>query len=199
VRDGVCEQYDGFFDLKDVGHIRRDENNMPVEKLHAYDQGYQIIKQADAVMMLFLFPEDFSESTQRASFDYYEKRNSFGSSLSPSISCGVGLRLGMGEHAYGYFRLTALLDVEDLHIDRNTHEGIHAACAGGTTIAAFWGFGGVRVIDGELRLKPTRAAQWSRMEMRLSYRGDPVRVIVDADGAQGTIGGAPIACLPADP
>ena len=180
-RNGVCEQYRGFFDLKDIGEIRRDENNMPLEKLHAYDQGYQIIKQADAVMMLFLFPDAFDEHTQRATFDYYEKRNSFGSSLSPSISCVTGLRLGAAEHAYGYFRLTALLDVEDLHIDKNAHEGIHAACAGGAAIAAFWGYGGVRVADGELRVEPTCPTQWQRLQMRLTYRGRPVSATATPD------------------
>lgn len=178
LRDNVCEQYRGFFDLKDIGTIKRDQNNMPVEKLHAYDKGYQILKQADAVMMHFLFPDEFSEEMQQATFDYYEQRNSFGSSLSPSISCIMGLRLGMAEHAYGYFRLTSLLDVKDLHLDKNTHEGIHAACAGGAAMAAFFGFGGISVKNGVLTVDPVCPAEWRNLRLRFRFRGEAVEKAV---------------------
>lgn len=175
LRDGVCEQYQGFFDLKDPGAIPRDENNMPLEKQHSYDQGYQIIKQADAVMLHYLFPHEFDRSTQAATFDYYEKRNNFGSSLSPSISCIMGLRLGLAEHAYGYFRLTSRLDIDDLHIDKSSHEGIHAACTAGSPLCAFLGFAGLQIKDGHVTTKPTIPDAWSKLKFHFQFRGQTIQ------------------------
>lgn len=194
VRDGVCEQYAGFFDLKDIGEIKRDENNMPIEKLHAYDKGYQILKQADAVMALLLFPDAFPEDRKRKTFEYYEQRNTFASSLSASVSCVVGLRLGLRKHAYNYFRLTSLLDVEDLHFDKNTHEGIHAACAGGTAMAAFLGYGGLQVRDGILRINPTCPDPWSRLSFSFRFRGRTLHVDADAKTVKVKLHGPPLLC-----
>ena len=184
VRDGVLEQYAGFFDLKDIGEIERDSNNMPVERLHAYDKGYQILKQADAVMALFLFPDAFPPDQQKKTFEYYEKRNTHASSLSASVSCIVGLRLGLREHAYNYFRLTSLLDVEDLHFDKNTHEGIHAACAGGACLSAFLGYGGIGLRNDELQLNPTLPEQWKSMHLSFQFRGQKMAVTVDSTGTK---------------
>lgn len=192
LRDGVWEQYAGFFDLKDIGEIKRDENNMPVEKLHAYDKGYQIIKQADAVMTLFLFPDEFPANQQRNTFEYYEKRNSFGSSLSASISCIMGLRLGLPDHAYSYFRLTSLLDVDDLHLDKNTNEGVHAACAGGAAACAFLGYAGVSVRDGLLHIAPTCPRAWSEMTVRFRFRGRTITVVADPADTQVRLTGDPL-------
>jgi len=169
--NNVCEQYQGFFDLQDIPEIERDDNHMPVEKLHGYDQGTQVIKQADTLMMMCMFPGAFDQMIEKASFEYYEKRNSFGSSLSPSISCLMGLRLGIDDHAYKLFRLSALLDMENRHMDKSSHEGIHAACAAGTIMAAFFGYGGVSIQNGKLSINPMLPDNWSSMNFHLTHNG----------------------------
>jgi len=176
IRDGVIEQYRGFFDLRDPGPLPRDADNMPTGNLHAYDSGCQLIKQADAVMLTFLFPDAFPTDVQRATFDYYERRNTFGSSLSPAISCIMGLRLGRARHAASHFRLTCRLDLDNRHIDRNTPEGIHAACAGGACLAALLGFGGIRIQNGCLTAESKPPAMWQDFEIRLTFRGQPVMI-----------------------
>ncbi|MFO7871084.1 MAG: glycosyl hydrolase family 65 protein [Kiritimatiellia bacterium] len=191
VRNGVIEQYAGFFDLKDPGEIKRDENNMPVERLHSYNRGYQILKQADAVMTFFLFPDAFPEREQKRTFEYYERRNTFASSLSASVSCIAGLRLGLHEHAYSYFRLTNLLEIQNLHFDRNTNEGIHAACAGGACLSAFLGYGGLRLQDGALSILPTLPQQWTDMQFHFQFRGRRVEVEADGTGTTVYVDGSP--------
>lgn len=170
-KDGVIEQYDGFFRLKDGGAIERDENGMPKNKNYVYASDVQVLKQADAVMALYLFPDEFDEKTQKATFDYYEKRCNHGSSLSPSIHAIVGLRNGFKDHAYSFLRLTALLDLNNMHLDKNLHEGLHTACAGGTWSAVVYGFGGVEFKRGDLYINPTIPDKWNSFSYRFTNKG----------------------------
>ncbi len=182
VREGVYEQFDGFFRLKDAGEPERDEYGMPKDRTRVFDSGVQELKQPDVVMMFYLFPDDFPRETQRASFDYYEKRCKHGSSLSPSVHCVVGLRNGMKKHAYGYFRLTSLLDPKNLHHDKNLAEGVHIACAGGTWCAAVYGFGGLRIADGKAHIDPDLPERLSRLAYSFLLRGTRYRVEVCREG-----------------
>ena len=170
-RDSVNEQYTGFFAQKDSGEIVRDGYNMPLEKNYVYDGGTQVLKQADVVMMHYLFPGDFSEDVKRESFRYYEKRCLHGSSLSPSIHCITGLRNGFGKYAYGYLYLTALLDLKNLHLDKNLFEGLHTACAGGTWAATVYGFGGIEIYKDRLNINPILPEKWTELKYAFQYKG----------------------------
>jgi kojibiose phosphorylase len=175
-RDGVCEQYEGFFDLPDIGALPRGDFNIPRVADHFYDTETQVSKQADVPMLHYLFPEDFPAAVVRATYDYYDRRCSQASSLSPSVFAIVGTRAGRDDHAYGYFQLTALLDLENLHMDRNLPQGIHAACAGGTWCAAVLGFGGVSVKGDTLCIDPRLPTRWSGLRFSLRFRGRHLRV-----------------------
>jgi len=192
VRDGVCEQHRGYFQLKDVPPLRRGPHNMPVVDGHAYGSGTQMNKQADVVLMHFLFGDDFAPATQRASYEYYDRRCSQGSSLSPAIFSIMGLRVGLPEHAYGYFEATALLDIRNLHVDRNLHEGIHAACAGGTWQAAVFGYGGVALRHGSLAIEPRLPAAWQSLGFSLLFRGRRLDVAATRADVRVRLQGAPL-------
>ena len=181
-KDGVIEQYDGFFRLKDNGAIERDENGMPKNKNYVYASDVQVLKQADAVMALYLFPDEFDEQTQKATFDYYEKRCNHGSSLSPSIHAIVGLRNGFKDHAYSFLRLTALLDLNNMHLDKNLHEGLHTACAGGTWCAVVYGFGGVQIKGSKLHIAPTLPENWNSFSFCFTNKGVNYSIKADKNG-----------------
>ncbi len=83
-----------------------------------------------------------------------------------------------------YFRLNSLLDVEDLHFDKNTREGIHAACTGGACLSAFLGYGGISLRDGQLQANPTLPEQWTSMQFQFLFRGRHVRVVTDKSGTR---------------
>lgn len=180
-RNYVNEQYTGFFAQKDPGEILRDSYNMPVNKNYEYAGGTQILKQADVVMMHYLFPGDFSKRVKKESFRYYEKRCLHGSSLSPSIHCIVGLRNGFGKYAYGYLYLTALLDLKNLHLDKNLFEGLHTACAGGTWAAAVYGFGGVEISKGRMHINPILPEKWTQLKYVFRHKGVLFDVCVQED------------------
>lgn len=176
VRDGVCEQYRGFFELTDVAPMQRGAYFMPLSNGHAFNSLTQMSKQADVVMMHFLFENDFPPEVKRASYQYYDTRCNHGSSLSPAIYSIMGLKVGLPRYAYGYFQLTALLDLKNLHIDKNLREGIHAACAGGTWMAAVYGFGGVSLSENLLVIAPRLPEEWSTLTFAFRYCGRIIRV-----------------------
>lgn len=178
IRGGVCEQQTGYFEQEDVPPLQRGRYNMPVGGEHAYGKNTQMNKQADVVMMHYLFPEGFDSATVRASYEYYDRRCIQGSSLSPAIFCIQGLKAGLTDHSYGYFQATALLDLLNLHLDKNLHEGVHAACAGGTWMAALYGYGGVSVQDNELALAPQLPEPWTSLAFGLLFRGRRLKVSV---------------------
>ena len=180
-KDNVNEQYSGFFMLKNPDEIMRDEYYMPVDREYQYDAGTQVLKQADVVMMQYLFPDEFSEEVKKASFEYYEKRCNHGSSLSPSIHCIAGIRAGFSKNAYGYLVLTALLDLKNLHLDKNLKEGIHAACAGGTWAAMVYGFGGVNITKNQIHINPVLPDQWNTIQFSFMFRNAIFKVRISKD------------------
>lgn len=182
-RDGVLEQYDGFFKLKDTGGFARDAFGMPIDRKRVFDSGLQELKQPDIVMLFYLFPDAFPADVQKAAYRYYEKRCKHGSSLSPSIHCVTGLRNGFRDRAYGYLYLTAMLDLKNLHLDKNLYEGVHIACAGGTWAAAVYGFGGVSIRDGMLHIQnPSLPDKWSELSFSFLFRGTTFDVSVGREG-----------------
>lgn len=191
---GLIEQFDGYFDLKDVPIKLRDKNDMPV-----YPDGYHhfncndttLIKQPDAVMLLYMLPGQFEESVKRANYDYYEARTMHKSSLSPAIHSIMGIEVGDRTKAEQYFMRSALVDLTDNQ--GNTELGLHIASAGGTWQCAVFGFGGFRVVDGQMTFKPWLPPGWQEIQFRLRWQGavlavtigdDHVRFHLDADSSK---------------
>ena len=93
----LLEQFEGYFDLKEVVIEKYDKNDWPIrpEILKTTKRcETQIIKQADVVMLLHLMGQEFDEETTKLNYSYYEKRTLHGSSLSPSIYSIMGLKVG---------------------------------------------------------------------------------------------------------
>ena len=182
--NGVIEQFEGYFDLADAVIDEWDENNMPLwPKALAEVPKEQrcILKQADVVMLMYLMEHEFSAETQRLNFDYYEKRTLHRSSLSPSIHCLMGLRVGESEHAYQYLCRSAYVDIDNNQ--RNTREGIHAASAGGTWQCVTLGYCGMSTTDtGELCFTPHLPEQWQCVRYHIRWRGADLRITVTQDG-----------------
>lgn len=180
----LLEQFEGYFDLKEVLIEEYDKNDWPIrpEILKTTKTSEtQIIKQADVVMLLHLLGEEFDEETMKLNYSYYEKRTMHGSSLSPSIYAIMGLKVGDASRAYRYLRRAAFLDLVDLQ--GNTREGIHAANAGGVWQTVVFGFAGLWTDDsGRLHINPRLPAQWKGLSFRIHCPGSWLQI--DIDGSQ---------------
>ncbi len=181
--DGLIEQFTGYFERLDVPVTEWDENDMP-----RYPAGYhhfncedtQLLKQPDVVMLLYILPDAFDAATKRANFEYYEARTLHKSSLSPSIHAIMGIEVGDPSRAEQYFARSAFVDLTDNQ--GNTADGMHIASAGGTWQVLVCGFGGFRVVHGQMSFEPWLPESWQAIHFRLRWRGDRLRVHVDHTG-----------------
>lgn len=175
---GLLEEFEGYFALQDEPITEFNEDHMPrvPERLRAYPRAETtIIKQADIVMLLFLFDEYFDAATQKLNYEYYEKRTLHGSSLSPSIHCLMGLRTGDSRLAYEHLERSAYIDLENKN--RNTREGLHAAAAAGSWQSVVLGFGGLSISEEEgISFHPQLPEQWEELAFKFYYRGIPLEV-----------------------
>ena len=181
--EGLIEQFDGYFDLEDVIIAEWDENNMPIAPQRMREipkQETSILKQADVVMLMFLLENTFDMETQKINFEYYEKRTLHRSSLSPSIHCLMGLRVGDSKRAYDYLARSAFVDI--YNNQGNTREGLHAASAGGTWQCVVMGYCGMAIDkDGILHFKPKLPDKWDMVSFNIVWKGTPLHITVAKD------------------
>jgi alpha,alpha-trehalose phosphorylase len=164
-----------------------DIDNLPVEKLplltHLHPLNlwrYQVIKQADIVLLMYLCGEDFTPEMKKKVFELYEPMTIHDSSLSAGIHSIVATEIGQSEEAYGYMKQSARMDLDN--VNRNTALGVHSACMGGTWLILTGGMAGMRLYNGEHHFNPFLPEQWENYAFNLQFDGAMVRVYVDKTG-----------------
>lgn len=61
----------------------------------------------------------------------------------------------------------------------SSNDGIHAASLGGIWQMVVFGYGGVRVTNGELRIEPNLPLEWHDLEFNIEYRGRLLKLKID--------------------
>jgi trehalose/maltose hydrolase-like predicted phosphorylase len=167
---GIIAQDNAFLDLESVpaAPLSSRVSEEPEKQRMARIWRAQVLKQADVLMLLMLWPDAFPDRLKAACWHYYEPRTTHDSSLSASVHAVVASDLGRLDDAYRYFRLTAATDLDDPMA--NVAEGLHAAALGGTWQAVVRGCLGVRVQDDALRVEPRLPAPWRAVSTNVRYR-----------------------------
>lgn len=185
---GLMEQFEGFFDLKELDWRSLEPRTRSVQELLGIEgiQRVQAIKQADVLMLLYLLGDEYDDRVKRVNWDYYEPRtdHTYGSSLGPAIHAILACQLGQPEEAYGHFLRAALVDLEDLR--GNARDGIHAASAGGVWQAVVMGFAGMVLGADGPTFAPKLPPGWQRLRFTLRYRGHPLEADLRADQGEVT-------------
>ncbi len=135
----------------------------------------QICKQADTVFAHFILEDLQSEETMKNSYLYYEKITTHDSSLSKPIFSIMASRLGMEEKALRYFGDSAKNDL--LNQQKNTDDGIHAACMAGSYMVIVYGFAGFRLKEDGIHFSPSLPKVWNGYQFKISYESS--RLMVD--------------------
>lgn len=168
-------QDDGFINKAEWDFKATPKENYPL-LLHYHPliiYRHKVLKQADTLLAYMLLDQVPQERIKKA-FHYYERLTTHDSSLSPCIHSIVASRVEEYESAYHYLMKTARLDLDNLH--HNTKDGLHIANAGGAYMTILYGFGGLRIKEDGLYLKPAKPSEWKSIDFRIYYQGATVNV-----------------------
>ncbi|MEZ5086975.1 MAG: glycosyl hydrolase family 65 protein [Tessaracoccus sp.] len=140
---------------------------------------FQVLKQADVVLALFLQGDQFSLKEKRADFEYYDPITTGDSTLSSVVQSIVAAEVGYQDMAMNYFLSGLFVDLGDLH--SNARDGVHIASTGGVWSALIYGFGGMRDYGGHISFDPRLPADWPSMRFPLRVRGSRLRVFLERE------------------
>jgi len=170
-KKGLIEEFEGYFKKKDVVIREFDENAMPIwPKEVKYDEveKTQLIKQADVILLLYLFSSEFAQETKRLNYNYYNPRTTHKSSLSVPIYMILALDIGQIEKFDQFFTQVFDSDIKNVH--GNSDQGIHAASLGGAWQVIANGFAGISIKDDVLHLKPRLPEKWEGLKFKIWFR-----------------------------
>ncbi|HEY5821414.1 MAG TPA: glycosyl hydrolase family 65 protein [Propionibacteriaceae bacterium] len=168
---------------------------------------FQVLKQADVVLALFLQGDHFSLDQKRADFEYYDPITTGDSTLSGVVQSIIAAEVGYRNLALRYFRSALFVDLANLH--GNTTDGVHVASTGGVWNALVYGFGGMRDYNGVVTFDPRLPTDWTGLTFQLTLQGSQLRVdltageiaftVVDGLGAELSVRGHRFTVSPETP
>jgi trehalose/maltose hydrolase-like predicted phosphorylase len=196
--DGIISQFEGYEDLEELdwdayrakyGNIQRLDRILRAEGKDP--NRYKVTKQADTVMLFFLFrQEELREIFGRLGYDYradtltrnvayYDRRTSHGSTLSFVTHAGV-LAAVDPESSWDRFLVALHSDADDIQ-GGTTKEGIHMGVMAGTLDLMQRNYAGARVYDGVLHFNPQLPSRLDSLSFSMQFRETPIQVTLTGD------------------
>ncbi|OAN36621.1 glycoside hydrolase family 65 protein [Microbacterium sp. H83] len=163
----------------DLAHTPADQRPLLLHFHPLVIYRFQVLKQADVVLALFLQGNHFTPEEKKADFDYYDPLTTGDSTLSAVVQSILAAEVGYQDLALRYFEQSLFVDLHDLH--HNAADGVHVASAGGVWTALVCGFGGMRDYAGELSFDPRLPAGWPSLSYPLQWQGSELQVTVTKD------------------
>ncbi len=182
-QDGILPQDDTFLAKPCLEHIEKYRNARQKQSvLLDYSReeivNMQVLKQADAVMLMNLFPRLFPEEIVKKNVLFYEKRTIHDSSLSYCAHAQACAAIGAIELADEFFGHCLMIDLDDNPYD--SMDGIHSASLGGIWNCLIFGFAGVSCDGGHIYLEPHLPKHWRKMKFQLMIYG--MRIVFEISG-----------------
>ncbi len=192
-KDGIIEQFDGYFRLEDcsVDEVR---SRLLNEKEYwgggnGVASNTRVIKQADVVTMLELFHKDYDTETLRKNWEFYEPYTEHGSSLSACMYSLLACRFHEPSKAYPFFLKSAESDLKGggkqwaglVYIG-----GTHPAAEGGAWMVLAKGFAGLEVEDGAISGRACLPEEIDQISFHVIVRGKEHRITVTKENVSIT-------------
>jgi len=175
----VFVQDDMYLSLNPIAREELDfEKDIPVDYKWTIERNaqYQMSKQADVLLAMFLFRKKFSLDEKKNNYRFYEQRTVHGSSLSPCIHSILASEIGRYNQAYEYYLYASRVDLDNRN--NNTYEGLHVSSMAGTWMNIVCGFGGMSYDGDFLEFSPTLPGQWQKYSFKIVYRNSVVKITV---------------------
>lgn len=176
---------DLFLKLEPINVSDYKTDDVPLYHKLSYDrlQRYRVLKQPDVIMLMLLYPDDFTADQKRAAWDFYEPITLHDSTLSFGAHAQMASQIGDREKAERYFHKSLFLDLHNIMKNTAT-EGIHTASLGATWQALVMGFGGLRIRKDGLYLEnPMLPRPLNKISYRVLFCGELYRVSITQDNA----------------
>jgi trehalose/maltose hydrolase-like predicted phosphorylase len=177
-------QCDGFERLEDIDFTSVwTDRGRPFGHFVSQERTYRskALKQADALMLAYLFPSEHTAAQVAATYDCYEPLTTHDSSLSCVVHSILASRLGRRDEAYALFERSLGIDLDA--DGGGAAEGIHIANCGGIWQAVVVGFAGMSWAyeSPTPRFEPRLPAHWTSLEFPLRYAGRSFEVRITPD------------------
>jgi alpha,alpha-trehalose phosphorylase len=178
---GIHPQDDTFLDREvwDLANTPREKFPLLLHYHPLVIYRYQVLKQSDVVLAMFLLGNEFSEEQKRRNFEYYDPLTTGDSSLSACVQSIIAAEIGKHREALEYFEYALLMDLAN--VAGNVSDGVHIAAAGGVWSSLVFGFGGVRDFDGRLSFAPRLPRGWTELAFSLRFCDRQIRVQLTHD------------------
>src|SRR5918994_417538 len=189
--DGIISQFEGYEELEELdwksyhttyGNIQRLDRILRAEG--DTPDRYKLSKQADALMLFFLFPEEelrrlferlgyeYAPDTASKNIAYYEPRTTHGSTLSFVVHAAILADLDP-ERAWEMFMTALESDVGDIQ-GGTTREGIHMGVMAGSLDLIQRGYVGAEIQDGTLYFSPKLNDRLDGLSLPMRFRNKSV-------------------------
>ena len=199
---GIISQFEGWDELEELdwdAYRAKYENIQRLDRILRAEgddpDRYKIAKQADTVMLFFLFSDeelreiferlgyDYGSDTAARNIAYYDQRTSHGSTLSFVTHAGVLAALDP-ESSWERFLVALRSDVDDIQ-GGTTQEGIHMGVMAGTLEVVQRYYAGTQIRDGVLYFTPRLPSGLDGLSFPLQFRETPL--LVTLGGGQLTV------------
>ncbi len=187
---GIIEQFDGYFALENVTPEVLKKRELKENEYwggHGLASTTMTLKQADVVMMLNVFRNEYGKEIKKSNWDFYEPYTEHGSSLSACAYAIVAAEIGYTEWAYNYFMKTASVDLTGdtkQYLGSLYIGGTHPAANGGAWNTAIFGFAGVSFTDDCLDISPRLPNNWESLSFTLNWKGEKLSIKATNSGVK---------------
>ena len=191
--DGIISQFEGWDELEELdwdAYRAKYENIQRLDRILRSEgddpNRYKIAKQADTVMLFFLFSGtelreiferlgyDYRSDTAARNVAYYDRRTSHGSTLSFVTHAGVLASLDP-ESSWDRFLVALRSDVDDIQ-GGTTKEGIHLGVMAGTLDVVQRYYAGAQIRDDALYFDPQLPSGLGSLSFPMRFRAAPILV-----------------------
>lgn len=188
VSNQLLEQFDGYFSLEDTDVATVSSRLLNPKEYWGGAYGVasdtQVIKQADVVLLLALFANEFPTTLLEKNWEYYEKRTEHGSSLSACMYAILASKISKPDWAYPFFMKSATIDIEgkSKQFAGNIYiGGTHPAASGGAWMTIIQGFAGLDYRNDQITLTPNLPSHWEKIRFKIMHKGKGYQIDVSGD------------------
>lgn len=191
--DDIISQFEGYENLKELDwdlYLQKYENIQRLDRILEAEgdsaNRYKISKQADVLMLFYLFSHEelkglfhqlgyrFSKKILKKNSKYYLRRTSSGSSLSQVVHAWISARTNRRE-SWNFFNEALLTDITDRQ-GGTTPEGIHVGAMAGTVDIMQRCYTGLEARDDTFYLNPSLPKELEEIKLKLHYRGQWLKI-----------------------